>query len=35
MLQAVRSWRYHPAESNGVKVRVRIVERQTFAPPGR
>jgi TonB family protein len=30
LLTAVRTWRYEPAESNGVKVRVRIVERQSF-----
>jgi len=33
LLAAVRGWRYQPAESNGVKVRVRIVERQGFPPP--
>ena len=32
-LKAVRSWRYDPAEKNGVKVRVRIRERQTFGSP--
>jgi TonB family protein len=31
LLDAVRTWRYEPAQSNGVKVRVRIVERQSFA----
>jgi TonB family protein len=35
LLAAVRTWRYHPAESNGVKVRVRIVERQSFPLPDR
>jgi TonB family protein len=32
-LEAVRGWRYEPAEKNGVKVRVRIRERQTFGSP--
>jgi TonB family protein len=31
-LAAVRSWRYQPASKNGVEVRVRIVERQSFPP---
>ena len=35
VLAAVRTWRYQPAESNGVKVRVRIVERQTFTTSDR
>jgi serine/threonine-protein kinase len=33
-LAAVLAWRYEPAESNGVKVRVRIVERQAFSLSG-
>jgi eukaryotic-like serine/threonine-protein kinase len=32
MLAAVRTWRYRPAENNGVQVRVRIRERYTFDP---
>jgi len=34
LLAAVRTWRYEPPESNGVKVRVRIVERQSFTLSG-
>jgi TonB family protein len=31
LLRAVATWRYEPAGKNGVKVRVRIVERQGFS----
>ncbi|HEY7515436.1 MAG TPA: TonB family protein [Vicinamibacteria bacterium] len=31
LIAAIRSWRYEPAEKNGVKVRVRLRERHTFA----
>lgn len=31
-LEAVRHWRYQPAETNGVQVRVRFRERYTFEP---
>jgi TonB family protein len=30
VVAAVRTWRYAPAETNGVKVRMRIQERQRF-----
>ena len=31
LLAAVKDWHYEPADANGVKVRVRIRERQTFS----
>jgi TonB family protein len=31
-LDAVANWRYTPAQTNGVQVRVRIRERYTFEP---
>ena len=31
LLAAVKGWHYEPADANGVKVRVRIRERQTFS----
>jgi TonB family protein len=30
VLAAVRSWRYTPAAKRGVKVKVRITQKQTF-----
>jgi TonB family protein len=30
VLQAVRKWRYSPAVKRGVKVKVRITQKQTF-----
>lgn len=30
LLDAVRHWRYHPADLNGLAVRVRIQESHTF-----
>jgi TonB family protein len=35
LLDAVRHWRYHPADLNGLAVRVRIQESQTFGATGR
>ena len=34
LLDAVRRWRYEPADLNGLKVRVRIRESQAFGAPG-
>ncbi len=34
LVQAVARWRYEPAESNGVKVKVRLREQQRFDLPG-
>jgi eukaryotic-like serine/threonine-protein kinase len=34
LLDAVRHWRYEPADLNGLKVRVRIQESQTFGVTG-
>jgi protein TonB len=35
LLDAVRHWRYEPAELNGLKVKVRIRESQAFGTSGR
>jgi TonB family protein len=32
LLESVRAWRYEPAQTNGVKVKVRIRESQSFEP---
>ncbi len=34
LLDAVRHWRYEPADLNGLKVRVRIRESQAFGVTG-
>ena len=34
LLDAVRHWRYQPADRNGLEVRVRIQESQTFGATG-